>query len=451
MKNIEQLENRIYSYRELCEVLGESIKSSDSKIAQLKEWARFFRWSNPTTHKYLIEEVYAVPKEKEDGRRKNGGNCTSKYVALDDVIMDFMFEEKQFQGTVASFACILNLLTQTYLNNRYQHWEFDERDIDKLLVNNIFLKIDGIVINALKSALARLKADEYVNYDIHIVLAYSDGKKRKLTLEETKIIQDFEAEIRMEMGIELKDLFRGDVKENFYRKVKYKINEKFNIFLDYYYQEYDIRVCEKEYMNKTTKRHDEVIRLLVKEVCCAMIRIPFDNYKMSNDENCICTIGILNELFWGMGDEVWYKFFNEGEVEDNINSKDMAFFVKYCLHYYNYQVRLKKKLIKQSEKSETAETIDYRKLAMERLDKEEFEFAETAIPNLDWSKVYIESEEQEAYIKFCEKLMFKYLETVDKLSYLQDEEQKKKITELVMKDAIEAYQREDDMYWLELL
>lgn len=48
------------TYKELCSVLGEEIKTSHSKDAQLKNWKRFFRYTQKG-HKFIIEEIYDTP------------------------------------------------------------------------------------------------------------------------------------------------------------------------------------------------------------------------------------------------------------------------------------------------------------------------------------------------------------------------------------------------------
>ena len=63
-----------YKYKELCEILKDEPRTgTNSRKSQFKEWNRYFRWSNPTTQKFLIEEIYDTPKEKVDGRKNNGG------------------------------------------------------------------------------------------------------------------------------------------------------------------------------------------------------------------------------------------------------------------------------------------------------------------------------------------------------------------------------------------
>lgn len=62
-----------YKYKELCEILNEKELLGNSRKAQFKEWERYFKWSNPNSRTYLIEEIYDFPKDKIDGRKNNGG------------------------------------------------------------------------------------------------------------------------------------------------------------------------------------------------------------------------------------------------------------------------------------------------------------------------------------------------------------------------------------------
>ena len=53
----------IKNYKELCDLLGEKVKSSNSKISQLKEWKRYFDWTIQG-HTYFINKIYDKPKEQ---------------------------------------------------------------------------------------------------------------------------------------------------------------------------------------------------------------------------------------------------------------------------------------------------------------------------------------------------------------------------------------------------
>lgn len=80
-----QIENLIvgqtYRYQELCELLGEKVKSGKGKKYQLKEFQRYFTWEHPinkkgkTSKAFLITEIFDTPKPKLKQTRKYRPYC----------------------------------------------------------------------------------------------------------------------------------------------------------------------------------------------------------------------------------------------------------------------------------------------------------------------------------------------------------------------------------------
>lgn len=170
MVDVTKIEiGKIYKYAELCETFGEDRKSSNSKKAQLKEWERFFRWQNITAQKYRIEEIYDIPKEKEDGRKSNGGNNTSKYLAMDDCIMKLLQREKEINATIAVLLEMIGLLTTDYHLYKRNHRFLVDQGFSEVVVNNVFWKMPNIETSA-KSAIERLKKEGYLSYSVETVL-----------------------------------------------------------------------------------------------------------------------------------------------------------------------------------------------------------------------------------------------------------------------------------------
>lgn len=50
--------NKGYKYPELCELLGETQKSGNSKIAQVKEWSKYFEIDRTDSKRFVIKKVY---------------------------------------------------------------------------------------------------------------------------------------------------------------------------------------------------------------------------------------------------------------------------------------------------------------------------------------------------------------------------------------------------------
>lgn len=57
----------VRNYKEMCGLLGETVKTGNSRTAQMNEWRRYFRYERDK-QRFRIAEVYDVPAEKLDGR-----------------------------------------------------------------------------------------------------------------------------------------------------------------------------------------------------------------------------------------------------------------------------------------------------------------------------------------------------------------------------------------------
>ena len=61
----------VHNYIDMCKILDEDYRSGQSKISQLKRWARHFSWEYPISKKtkkpskqFLITEIYDTPKQQ---------------------------------------------------------------------------------------------------------------------------------------------------------------------------------------------------------------------------------------------------------------------------------------------------------------------------------------------------------------------------------------------------
>jgi hypothetical protein len=77
--NVKQLEKNmiIPNYKKLCEVLELNITTGTSKIAQLKEMERYFKY-HKSGNKFIIDEIYEEVLEKTDGRKNNTGGANNR-------------------------------------------------------------------------------------------------------------------------------------------------------------------------------------------------------------------------------------------------------------------------------------------------------------------------------------------------------------------------------------
>ena len=66
------------NYKELCAYLGEQEKGGKSKDLQIKDWERYFSFEKQG-HKFIITDVYDIPKEKVRKQRKVEDKPRKKY------------------------------------------------------------------------------------------------------------------------------------------------------------------------------------------------------------------------------------------------------------------------------------------------------------------------------------------------------------------------------------
>ena len=71
----------IKNYKELCMLTNEETKTGKSKILQLENFSRFINW-HKIGQKFIIDEIYDSPKEKQDKRSSGNNNVYCKYIEI---------------------------------------------------------------------------------------------------------------------------------------------------------------------------------------------------------------------------------------------------------------------------------------------------------------------------------------------------------------------------------
>ena len=70
----------IKNYKEICSLLDEKQKTGEAKQIQLGNWQLYFSYRKQG-HKFIIEEIFDIPKEKVDGRAQGNHSLFTKDIA----------------------------------------------------------------------------------------------------------------------------------------------------------------------------------------------------------------------------------------------------------------------------------------------------------------------------------------------------------------------------------
>ena len=117
--NTLKINDTFKNYKELCAYLGEEPKKANSKVAQLKEWERYFSFRKEG-QKIIITEVFDTPKDKVDNR---GGNNNKNVKPFMDYLMSEFNADKYLNEyfTISNWSTlILHLLSKDVCDMTYR-------------------------------------------------------------------------------------------------------------------------------------------------------------------------------------------------------------------------------------------------------------------------------------------------------------------------------------------
>lgn len=193
----------VKSYRAMCKLLDEQIVDGNSKQAQLKEWARYFKWKNEK-YKFIIEEIYAEPLPKEDGRVNNGGNNTKYDELMDKLIINLLID---YDGLIEeSYSSLMNnyfnFFTDEYKKlYRMGYKRYSQvNQMGKGLVREYQMKMKVVVEKCLITSLKRLQRKGIIEYEQRTIVLDNNFKKTYADKKMLKKIKDYESKAYDEMG-----------------------------------------------------------------------------------------------------------------------------------------------------------------------------------------------------------------------------------------------------------
>lgn len=278
--NIEKLEvgTICKNYKELCNLLGEPIKSGKSKEYQVKNWERYFKYDRDK-YKFIITEIYDTPMIKEDGR-KLSKNTVPYMDEMETLILDLLAQSDN--GGAISLSKNKLLHSLKIINDNYKFYNRKRlklSEITNINISNIdefYTTTSDSFKSQLETALRRLSNQSLIFWSYSVTVCHAipeveytengEVKMKKKTIindngdyevelqvSEVKGKLDFREatnkEIKIILGIErdlldqyncnsISELFKKGKIREFYNKINDILFERLNIL--YYYNSYKI-------------------------------------------------------------------------------------------------------------------------------------------------------------------------------------------------------------------
>lgn len=321
--NTDNLElNKIYKYKELCEILAIEIKkTTNGKNSQIKELECLLNIKKDKT-KYTVTEIYKTPLQKVEFR--GGSNKTEYIKVIELLILDLLVQDKNNGNVFLSKNKLMKSLAM--INDNYAYCK--ERipklskftGIQKQTVEEWYLSTDGMLKRNLEKALDNLRSQSLVIWSSELtvcdlvpigineneqnlninkqVLEDEYGEKvteykltnqidyehREATIEEKRFILRTERETMESMGCTSKqEVIRNSMWSEFKETVDNIILDELKIA--YYYNSYKI-ICNEDHI---IKQRNKLMDLLLTEedrkIHCQLLNGDISKKLHSNVEN----------------------------------------------------------------------------------------------------------------------------------------------------------------------
>ena len=167
---------KLGSYKALCQTLDVPVQAGNSKVAQLKEFERYFSYARQG-NSYTIQEIYDIPKQTSDGRQK--------YIHLiEPLLLHLLGTDPSFQSygiTWSRWYRTLGLTTDRFYNEKERQDTLEYYDIGAytmyLAANLVSRKCHEILL----SSLATMKRKGLIDYEEHWYIVAKNGFSHNAT------------------------------------------------------------------------------------------------------------------------------------------------------------------------------------------------------------------------------------------------------------------------------
>lgn len=356
----------IKNYKELCELLDIEAKGGASKIAQHKEFDRYFEYEKQG-HKYIITKIYENPKERIDNRMN--GNNTVFADDIEKLILNILASSKDDTITIArgQLYKMLNMCNENYLLGRSNISKLSEIiELPKSAIYEFYDNNSSKLRDTVERNLRRLRSRALITWKNTTTVAVTeidielnelgepiyDKRTRSIRHKvktihrladkfEEKLILKYEEETLKEMNIDtIQKVFLIGKWKYFKQQVENKLREN-DTNIDYYYDSYTITFNNDSVKNYVKKLSYSDIQDIKNNINHNMIESIKKSTMKRHD-----------------------KAIKECGIEQNIYKRDKLF-EQEKIDYVIEQEQLTFKLISNkapSLKHEFEKSIDYKKL-----------------------------------------------------------------------------------------
>ena len=192
----------IKNYREMCFILEEKEKKGKSRLLQIANWERYFKW-HKDGQKFIINEVFEMPIDKIDNRGKTENNKAKYLTNIESLILNLLVQGGSL-GYGKVFLSKNKILRELkMINNNYAFCKLrlpklsEFMNIDNEVIKEWYDSTSRMLESNLDSALKNLESQSLIFWskEITIAKAIPLAEINKNKISKTKVIDQYDEEI----------------------------------------------------------------------------------------------------------------------------------------------------------------------------------------------------------------------------------------------------------------
>lgn len=218
--NLDNISNGmiVKNYKAMCEILGENTATGNAKIAQMKEWKRYFDYDKQG-HKLIVNEIYAQPIPKDFSEN----DIYSKYVQV--ILTQYLKINGSGNFTTKQLLKLCGFVNENWddisLLAEYTNAHDCSYAQAKYYYNQLYQHVYTYCVTALKRCLDRLAKRGFLRWNKRLWIQVGEDS-HVASSEEIQKYLDITCEIRDEMDIKYINVYN---REEYYRKLQDKLFE----------------------------------------------------------------------------------------------------------------------------------------------------------------------------------------------------------------------------------
>lgn len=167
----------VKSYKELCKLLDQDVKTGNSKKLQLEMFQRYFAWEKDK-QKFIITDIYEVPIQKEDKRLYGNHSVYVKFIEL--ILCQYLVNQPNYTSilTRRNLWEILGMVNEKYNKIEDEEIKKTHYEITSYDIKNFYRRSANKLNKILKTALENLQKRKIIRYEEEVIYVTEDGQHK---------------------------------------------------------------------------------------------------------------------------------------------------------------------------------------------------------------------------------------------------------------------------------